>query len=95
MHGTMKKSPYELAFGQPPHLNFFPGIERTEIVEEDVEDLLMEEEQMDGIGVESARGSNEETNDTEDGIGADNTGSASIANTTDMTSQPSSHVEFY
>ena len=39
VHGTMKKSPYELAFGQPPHQNFFPGIERTEIVEEDVEDL--------------------------------------------------------
>ena len=104
VHGTMKKPPYELAFGQPPRQNFFLGIERTDIMEEDVGDLLMEEEQMDGIGVESARGSNEETNDTEDGIGADNTGSASIVggntsgdertleSTDDMTSQPSSRL---
>ena len=40
----MQRSPYELVFGQPPRQNLFPGIEGTEVMEEDVEDILDEEE---------------------------------------------------
>ena len=40
----MQRTPYELVFGQPPRQNLFPGIEGTEVMEEDVEDILDEEE---------------------------------------------------
>lgn len=40
IHGTMKTSPYELVFGQPPTTAFFPGAHGVDINEEDVEDLL-------------------------------------------------------
>lgn len=43
VHGTMKSTPYELVFGQPPRDNIFPGIESKEILEEDVADILERE----------------------------------------------------
>ena len=52
----MQRSPYELVFGQPPYQHLFPGIEKTEIMEEDIEDLLVDEGQnneilCDAVGV--------------------------------------------
>lgn len=43
VHGTMKVSPYELVFGQPPCQNIFPGAHGNEIMEEDLEDVLEED----------------------------------------------------
>ena len=40
IHGTMKTTPYELVYGQPPLQNFFPGAHGTDLKEEDVEDIL-------------------------------------------------------
>ena len=40
VHGTMKTTPYELVFGQPPRQNIFPGVHGSKIMEEDVEDIL-------------------------------------------------------
>ena len=40
VHGTMKTTPYELVFGQPPRKSIFPGVSGTGIMEEDVQDLL-------------------------------------------------------
>lgn len=43
VHGTMKKSPYELVFGQPPHQNTFPGATvatESSVLMEDIEDIL-------------------------------------------------------
>ena len=36
----MKTSPYELVFGQPPRQCIFPGANKTQISEEDIEDLI-------------------------------------------------------
>ena len=36
----MKTSPYELVFGQPPRQCIFPGANKTQILEEDIEDLI-------------------------------------------------------
>ena len=41
----MKTTPYELVFGQPPRQNVFPGVVKSEIMEEDIEDILKEEEE--------------------------------------------------
>lgn len=41
VHGTMRTTPYELVFGQPPRQNLFPGAKGTDILE-DVEDLFSE-----------------------------------------------------
>ena len=43
VHGTMLKSPYELAFGQPPRLGVFPGAKTGMITEEEVEDIIEED----------------------------------------------------
>ncbi len=40
VHGTMKTTPYELVFGQPPRQCLFPGASTSRILEEDVENLL-------------------------------------------------------
>ena len=40
IHGTMKTTPYELVFGQPPRKSDFPGACGAHVWEEDVEDLL-------------------------------------------------------
>ena len=45
VHGVMKTTPYELVFGQPPRQNIFPGVVKSEIMEEDIEDILKEEEE--------------------------------------------------
>ena len=42
VHGTVKVTPYELVFGQPPRQNIFPGVKSERIMEEDVEDLFEE-----------------------------------------------------
>ena len=42
----MKTTPYELVFGQPPRQNVFPGVVKSEIMEEDIEDILKEEEKV-------------------------------------------------
>lgn len=39
---TMKATPFELVFGQPPQSTVFPGVSGL-VMEEDVEDLLTEE----------------------------------------------------
>ena len=44
VHGVMKTTPYELVFGQPPHQNIFPGVVRSEIMEENIEDILKEDD---------------------------------------------------
>lgn len=41
VQATMKTTPFELAFGQPPRSNIFPGATGL-AMEEDVEDLLEE-----------------------------------------------------
>ena len=43
----MKTTPYELVFGQPPHLSVFPGAKRNCVMEEDVEDLFEENSTTD------------------------------------------------
>ena len=43
VHGTMKTTPYELVFGQPPRQNVFPGVSGTNIMEEDIEDIFIED----------------------------------------------------
>ena len=40
IHGTMKTTPYELVYGQPPRQCLFPGVSGVHILEEDVEELL-------------------------------------------------------
>ena len=35
VHATMKTTPFELTFGQPPRSNAFPG---ARVMEEDIED---------------------------------------------------------
>ena len=45
VHGTMKTTPYELVFGQPPRQGIFHGIKGPSVMEEDVEDI-MEDEQV-------------------------------------------------
>ena len=42
MQRTMKATPFELVFGQPPHSTVFPGVSAL-VKEEDVEDILTEE----------------------------------------------------
>ena len=44
VHGTMRNTPYELVFGQPPHNSIFPGAQSTSVNEEDVQDLLIEDD---------------------------------------------------
>ena len=39
---TMKATPFELVFDQPPHSTVFPGVSGL-VMEEDVEDILTEE----------------------------------------------------
>ena len=41
VQSTMKTTPFELVFGQPPRTTIFPGV-TGHVMEEDVEDLLME-----------------------------------------------------
>jgi hypothetical protein len=44
----MNTTPYELVFGQPPRQNVFPGAEGgTEILEEEIEDLLLDGEDLE------------------------------------------------
>lgn len=43
IHGTMKTTPHELVYGQPPRQNIFPGATGECINEEDVEDLFCDE----------------------------------------------------
>ena len=50
VHGTMKTTPYELVFGQPPRHNLFPGVNCTKILEENVEDLFCEDEESKDVG---------------------------------------------
>ena len=40
----MRTTPYELVFGQPPRQNIFPNVVKSEVMEEDIEDILKEEE---------------------------------------------------
>jgi len=40
----MRTTPYELVFGQPPRQNIFPSVVKSEVMEEDIEDILKEEE---------------------------------------------------
>ena len=47
VHGTMKTTPYELVFGQPPWHNLFPGVTNPNVMEEDIEDILEEEEEAE------------------------------------------------
>ena len=47
VHGTMKTTPYELVFGQPPRHNIFPGVTNPNVMEEDIEDILEEEEEVE------------------------------------------------
>lgn len=42
VQSSTKATPYELAFGQPPHSTVFPGVSKL-VMEEDVEDILLEE----------------------------------------------------
>ena len=63
VHGTMRKTPYELVFGQPPHTSIFPGIDSKEIMEEDIEDILTEE--LAEGGMESPAGEKEELSEEE------------------------------
>ena len=51
IHGTMKKTPFELVFGQPPRQNIFPGVSGTNILEEDVEDILEKEDDASGTEI--------------------------------------------
>ena len=44
VHVTMKTTPYELVFGQPPQQGIFPGVKGPSIMEEDVEDIIKEDE---------------------------------------------------
>ena len=44
VHGTMKTTPYELVFGQPPRHNIFPGVTNPNVMEEDI---LEEEEEAE------------------------------------------------
>ena len=39
VHATVKATPFELVFGQPPRNTIFPGV-TGHVMEEDVEDLL-------------------------------------------------------
>ena len=39
-HGTVKTTPYELVFGQPPRQCIFPTVDKPCILEEHIEDLL-------------------------------------------------------
>ena len=41
VHATMKTTPFELMYGQPPRTTVFPGV-TGHALEEDVEDLLNE-----------------------------------------------------
>ena len=41
VQSTMKTTPVELVFGQPPRTTIFPGV-TGHVMEEDVEELLME-----------------------------------------------------
>ena len=41
VHATMKTTPFELAFGQPPRTNIFPGAVGI-VMEEDIAELLDE-----------------------------------------------------
>ena len=34
----MRTTPYELVFGQPPRHTIFPGVVKSEIMEEDIEE---------------------------------------------------------
>ena len=49
VHATMKATPFELMYGQPPRTTVFPG-ETGHALEEDVEDLL-DEGKCDSIAV--------------------------------------------
>ncbi len=44
IHETMKCTPYELVYGQPPRSSIFPGSNPGQIMEEDVADLLAEDD---------------------------------------------------
>ena len=46
MHGTVKSTPYELVFGQPPRQGIFPGVKGPSIMEEYVEDIIKEDEEV-------------------------------------------------
>ena len=39
VHATMKVTPFELVFGQPPRATFFPGVTGS-VMEEDMQDLI-------------------------------------------------------
>ena len=73
----MRKTPYELVFGQPPRGSIFPGIHSKDVMEEDVEDILgEEEEQVDDDGT-SGRGDPSENPSSGDEPDTDLLGSSS------------------
>ena len=63
VHGVMKTTPYELVFGQPPRQNIFPGVVKTRILEEDIEDLLSEED-TDGDSQDKEKSENPSTRES-------------------------------
>ena len=66
VHGTMKTTPYELVFGQPPRQGIFPGVAGTRIMEEDVEDILQEDEDGEKKDEDKSTGEEGEENSSED-----------------------------
>ena len=55
IHGTMKTTPYELVFGQPPRGSAFPGLSNCQsVMEEDVQDLLEESERDEDCTLEES-----------------------------------------
>ena len=60
VHGTVKTTPYDLVFGQPPRQSIFPGVKGENIMEEDVEDLF-EEGGGSELGVDDEERFNEDT----------------------------------
>ena len=66
VHGTMKTTPYELVFGQPPRYNIFPGVTNPNVMEEDIEDILEEEEEAeDGNKQKDTMEGERETDDSD------------------------------
>ena len=49
----MKKDPYELVFGQPPHSSIFPGTCTKDIMEEDVEEREEEKSGKESLATSS------------------------------------------
>jgi len=62
----MKTTQYELVFGQPPRQNIFPGASKSDVMEEDIEDILREEEEEEEEEEESPEeGQEKEENDSD------------------------------